>query len=192
MVVAFSRELPETAEQASAGREPFAEANRRTMVEDVMVASFPSISPETSMTSFQESTLAPSLLGQNPNRRFENVVRRPIPSPLEYSFELRQQWEGVVTNVEGDEFSVVLRDLVDPAAPEFDAVLPMEEVSQDDIPLLKNGAILYWTIGYERTRTGQLKRVSNVRLRRLPAWSKADIQRVENRARELDELFEKE
>jgi hypothetical protein len=125
-------------------------------------------------------------------RDLSPVVRTPPPTSLEYAFDVRQQWEGVVTNVEGDEFTVVLRDVRNSAAPEYEAVLPMEEVSPDDLPLLVPGGVLYWTIGYEQTRTGQRKRVSTIRLRRLPAWSRRDMARVEQRARALDGLFRDE
>lgn len=116
-------------------------------------------------------------------------VRVPAPSRLTYAFDLRQQWEGVVTSVSRDELAVVLRDLVRTDAPEIDAVLPLDEIAEDDLPLLAPGAVLYRTIGYEQTETGQRKRVSTIRLRRLPAWSRADVERVRMRARELDELF---
>lgn len=119
-------------------------------------------------------------------------IRVPAPAPLTYTFELRQQWEGVVTNIARDEFTVVLRDLVSRHAPEIEAVLPLEEVPDDDLKLLKRGAVLYWTIGYEQTQAGQRKRVSTIRLRRLPAWSRADVDRVAKRAKELDELFSDE
>ena len=117
------------------------------------------------------------------------VVLMPKASPLSYAFDMRQQWEGVVTRVASDEFSVVLRDLTDRSAPELEAVLPLEEVSEEDLPLLCEGAVLYWTIGYEQTQTGQRKRVSIIRLRRLPAWTRSDLERVRKRADELSELF---
>lgn len=119
-------------------------------------------------------------------------IRLPAPAPLTYTFELRQQWEGVVTNIARDEFTVVLRDLANRNAPEIEAVLPLEEVPDDDLKLLKRGAVLYWTIGYEQTQAGQRKRVSTIRLRRLPAWSRADVARIAKRAKELNELFSDE
>jgi hypothetical protein len=125
-------------------------------------------------------------------REFSPVLRPPVWSSLEYAFDVRQQWEGVVTKVEGDEFTVVLRDVRNSDAPEYEAVLPIEEVADDDLPLLVPGGVLYWTIGYEQTRTGQRKRVSTIRLRRLPAWSRGDMARVEQRARALDGLFRDE
>lgn len=124
-----------------------------------------------------------------PGHKAARIVRLPRRSALPYHFEMRQQWEGVVTRVAQDEFSVVLRDLTPAKAADLEAVLPLEEVSDEDLPLLKEGAVLYWTIGYEHTLTGQRKRVSIIRLRRLPAWTRKDIGRVKEKAAELEKLF---
>jgi hypothetical protein len=124
-----------------------------------------------------------------PESPFTPVVLRVRPKQLEYTFDVRQQWEGVVTNVDATEFTVVLRDVRDAAAPEYEAILPLEEIAPDDLSLLVAGAVLYWTIGYQQTRAGQVSRSSTIRLRRLPSWSRRDIARVEERARELDGFF---
>jgi len=117
-------------------------------------------------------------------------VRFPkiLATPAEYAFDMRGQWEGTVTQISADEFSVVLRDIMNPGGEEYDAVFSIDEVADDDRGLLKEGAILYWTIGYEQRRGGR-RRYSELRLRRLPAWSRADLARVERESRELDDLF---
>jgi|CZKU01.1.fsa_nt_gi hypothetical protein len=125
------------------------------------------------------------------DRPVDHVVRLPDPTSLGYWYDVRQQWEGVVTSIGGDEFSVVLRDLVREDALEYEAVLSAEEISEDDLPLLKEGAVLYWTIGY-KTRAGTRERVSTIRFRRLPTWSRADIARTQKRAHEFDDLFKSE
>ncbi|MCL2725125.1 MAG: hypothetical protein FWD69_11875 [Polyangiaceae bacterium] len=122
----------------------------------------------------------------------KSVVRIPVPSEQPYRFELRQQWEGVVTHVDkddNDELTVVLRDLTHPEQPDSEAVVSMDEVSPDDLVLVQPGAVLYWSIGYETTTTGERKRVSRIRFRRLPAWTRRDINRINARVAELDELF---
>ena len=118
------------------------------------------------------------------------VAVHPTASWPDYAFDLLQQWEGVVTRVDRTEFVVTLRDLSRPEHPEEEAVLPFEEISPDDLGLVKPGAVLYWSIGYETSRaTGQVSRVSRIRLRRLPAWSRRDLRAVANRAQALMELF---
>ncbi len=101
-----------------------------------------------------------------------------------------QQWEGVVTQVGDEEFTVTLRDLTHPDNPQEEAVLYVDDVPAEDRPLLVPGAVLYWSIGYQTIRnTGQVQRVSDIRFRRLPTWSRRDVQRVEERARALRKTF---
>jgi hypothetical protein len=116
------------------------------------------------------------------------IVRLPETNPAPYHFDMRGQWEGTVTAISGDEFTVVLRDLMGPKAEEYDATFAIEEISDEDRDLLQIGAIFYWTIGY-RVLHRQRLRVSEIRFRRLPAWSRADIARVEKLSRDLDAMF---
>jgi hypothetical protein len=161
---------------------------------NVIVAKPTTTRPGVAATTMRNEPRSSTAVEEQRDVPIGNVVRRPDPTPLDYWFDVRQQWEGVVTSVggdAGDEFTVVLRDVSHADAPEYEAVLSMEEISEDDLPLLKEGAVLYWTIGY-KTRAGTRERVSTIRLRRLPAWSRADIKRVQRRAQELDELFKSE
>ncbi|MCL2779055.1 MAG: hypothetical protein FWD73_13720 [Polyangiaceae bacterium] len=136
-----------------------------------------------------ELETSPSLVAQRVAEPRKSVVRIPVPSEQPYHFELRQQWEGVVTHVDNDEITVVLRDLTHPERPDLEAVVSMDEVAHDDLALVQPGAVLYWSIGYETTTTGERKRVSHIRFRRLPAWSRRAIARVNARIAELTELF---
>ncbi len=187
--------------EISAGAEPFARANRAQAnakgvastepkahtlslplsapPPDVVVGWPRTATPELAATAtMSQPPGASTSVGQRRSSLAETVVRLPDPSPLDYCFDVRQQWEGVVTNVDHEEFSVVLRDILRGSEPEYEAVLSIEEVSEDDLPLLKEGAVLYWTIGY-KTRTGTRERVSTIRLRH--AWSRSDIERVGSR-----------
>jgi hypothetical protein len=122
-------------------------------------------------------------------QRKPRITRLPEVPPADYRFALLQQWEGVVQEVTGDEFSAVVRDLTDPNHAEEEAVLAIQEVTPDDLPLLAPGAIFYWSIGYRTSRVGQVDRVSTIRFRRLPAWSRLDLQRRDQRATALMERF---
>lgn len=114
-----------------------------------------------------------------------SATKEPVDSA--YQFDLRQQWEGVIQEVDGDELKVILRDLTG-SNPECVAVLPLEEIPAEDLALVKPGAVFYWSIGYKRDPSGQLDRVSSIRMRRL-AWSRRELDRIEARAKELESLF---
>jgi len=111
-----------------------------------------------------------------------------IPQPA-YRFRLLQKWEGTVTSVGDNEFVAVIRDLTDPSFPPEEATFSVEEVPEPDLSLVFSGSIFYWNVGYETTRSGQRKRVSVLRFRRLPAWTRSDIEAVRRTAATLKSLF---
>jgi hypothetical protein len=105
------------------------------------------------------------------------------------SFEVLQKWEGVVTSVGTDSFVARLRDLSFYSEEDEEAEFPIEEISQADIALLAPGAVFYWCVGYWDTVIGQRRRASEIRFRRLPTWSKMQLQKARKEAEELSELL---
>jgi hypothetical protein len=104
-------------------------------------------------------------------------------------FEVLQQFEGVVLSVREDEFEAELSDMTDPTkAVEF-VDLPLSDISPADRPLLGAGCIFYWILGYEYRKGGQVTRVSEIRLRRSPPWSRRTLDEVRAKARETFGLF---
>ena len=96
-----------------------------------------------------------------------------------------QSWEGVVLQVNDDTFSVRLVDLSGDRAEE-EMELEKQELSDFDLELLEPGAFFYWTVGYRvRLPRGARERVSQIRFRRLPAWSRSEIAAAEERATRL-------
>jgi hypothetical protein len=95
-----------------------------------------------------------------------------------------QSWEGVVLDV--DDTSFVAR-LIDVAGEHEDeeVKLSLDELSDFDLKLLEPGAILYWTIGYRQQVRGSRERVSRIRLRRVPAWTKRQLGEAQERASRL-------
>lgn len=70
--------------------------------------------------------------------------------------------------------------------PEEEIELPKDDLSPFEIDLLEEGAVFYWTIGYrQRLPRGQRERISRIRLRRLPAWSRAELAAARSRAEAL-------
>ena len=116
------------------------------------------------------------------------LIRLAAGSLPKERIRVLQQWEGVVTDVGEDSFWADLQDLGDSSLPIEIVELPIEEGPEDDRDLLVEGGIFYWSIGYETSVGGQLRRMSEIRLRRTPRWTKRAIQRVRQRAEELFEL----
>ncbi len=95
-----------------------------------------------------------------------------------------QKWEGAVLEVDDTTFRVRLVDLTG-ERPEEEMELEKDELSDFDLDLLEPGAIFYWTIGYRRELPrGARERVSLIRFRRFPAWSRRELASAHKRAEE--------
>lgn len=104
----------------------------------------------------------------------------------QFSLEPLQEWEGYVTEIREDTFVARLIDVsASQNVEEEVADFLISDLSHDDLFLLKEGAVFRWVIGYQRRRSGQKIRASQIVFRRLPAWSKRDLQRSQAHAREL-------
>ena len=102
------------------------------------------------------------------------------------SFNPISEWEGYIDSIEGSEFTVKMVNLESKIEIPTDlATFSMEDVSEDDRHLVKEGAIIRWVIGYERLISGQVRKISVLHLRRLPVHSDKDYERALIRAREL-------
>jgi hypothetical protein len=95
-----------------------------------------------------------------------------------------QKWEGVVLEVLSDSFLARLVDLTH-TGPDEEAEFPFDEVSEEDRSLIRPGAIFYWNIGYHNSYSGQRTRTSIIRFRRLPAWTREEIETAEREAERL-------
>lgn len=114
-----------------------------------------------------------------------------VPKPREAddpgpAFRRLQEFEGTVLSFDGATLSARLIDLTNPENPPEDATFPGAEISDEDLELAKPGAIFYWVIGYETNASRQRRRVSSLVFRRLPVWSRRDLDRLEERAREWE------
>ncbi len=99
------------------------------------------------------------------------------------TFTPTSEWEGYVENMSEDEFSVRLVNIRSQSSlPADQATFYKDEVSEYDQQLLREGAIIRWVIGRERLPTGQVRNVSELYFRRLPAHSGKDYKRAYEKA----------
>jgi hypothetical protein len=114
------------------------------------------------------------------NRRVTTVVeieRRKRTN--QQRSQVLQQWEGTVEEVSSDSFGARIRNLSVDGAPEEWATLLLDEISDDERPLVMPGAVFYWSIGYLIEPYGQRRTASTIYFRRLPAWSAQDHVRAQ-------------
>lgn len=112
---------------------------------------------------------------------------RPLGRPQD-CFISEQKWRGVVTRRDSDGFVARLENMSS-ASPNEEAEFPIDVVDDEDLALVAEGAIFYWSIGSLDTPSGR-KRVSQVRFARFPAWTPADLDTARARAEQLlQELY---
>jgi hypothetical protein len=107
-------------------------------------------------------------------------------APRDVSFYPLQEWEGYVVDIAGDTFTARLVDKTADKTVEGEVgEFAVSDLTDDDRELLKPGAIFRWTIGYQRTKGGTKRRVSDIVFRRLPQWTKFDLASAKERAKKL-------
>ncbi len=102
---------------------------------------------------------------------------RPVERRLEH-FTPLVKWIGRVLRVEHDAFVALVEDQT-ARRPSEEVEFERSEITPADEPLLRPGAVFYWTIGYRDRLGGPRTRESVIRFRRLPPpteeeWTEAD------------------
>jgi hypothetical protein len=109
----------------------------------------------------------------------------PLQEVREF-FQAMQKWEGHVIWVGEDSFGARLVPIVG-EGPDQEAEILTEEMAADDSNLIEPGAVFYWSIGYLDRPSGRL-RVSLLRFRRLPVWTKDELEQADRKAKKLRDL----
>ncbi|MGA1826417.1 MAG: hypothetical protein ACMUIP_17320 [bacterium] len=126
---------------------------------------------------------------------FCEQINIPIPpcylmnkKDREDSFISLQKWEGIVLKRMKESFLARLIDLTNDG-PDEEAELPIAEISAEDLSLIEPGAIFYWNIGYLDKWSGQRTRASVIRFRRLPKWTRKEIDAAKREAEQIQEFL---
>jgi hypothetical protein len=105
-----------------------------------------------------------------------------------HSFRAIRKWEGYVLEIHEDSFSARLVPLKGDDE-ELEAEIYIEELSEQDRELLQPGAVFYWSIGYHDRPSGR-ERSSIIRFRRLPVWSRRELEAASAGIDELKAAFD--
>jgi hypothetical protein len=123
-----------------------------------------------SASSTFSSVSCPQLAATEPETASKQGSRRArtIFIPL-------HEWEGTVTRLLDDAFIGSMVDLTEREKGfQDEAEFPLSDLPPDAHPLLKEGAIFRWLIGYSIV-DGTQYRASKIVFRRMPAWTKRDL-----------------
>jgi len=118
------------------------------------------------------------------------MIRKVTPPTTDFGITL-QDWEGFVETLEDDYFIARLRSRSagENADSNEIAEIPNSEVDADDRDLLKIGAIFYLTVRRRILITGRHEIASQIVFRRLPAWSKGALAKIDSEATALADFF---
>lgn len=119
-----------------------------------------------------------------PIRKDDFAIRRS-----DRKIKLLQQWECVILNVHHDSVECEMHDLTDDSQPVEFAEIHLNEFNHYDRPLLNEGTTFYWSVGRETSKTGTIRRYSDLRVRRLPPLSKLKKREIAAEAELLSELL---
>jgi hypothetical protein len=106
------------------------------------------------------------------------LVRLPSLKASKWKVRVLQDWVGDVVQVSTTGFLARVADRSNPKNAPEEVDLAFDEVSPSDLPLVREGARFYWSIGYCDTPEGQRERVSALRFARVPRLSQAFTKRV--------------
>lgn len=133
--------------------------------------------------------LAEETAGSQLDVRISNAILSAFPKStvsLSISLEPLQEWEGYVSNISEKSFTARLVDkTLGNTIEDEEADFLIDDLSDEDRQLLVRGAVFRWIIGYQRTTSGTKRRVSQITFRRLPAWTKRELEHARSRAEEL-------
>lgn len=100
-----------------------------------------------------------------------------------------QKWEGIVTDIQDDIFIARLFDKTNDNIEE-EAEILINDLHDDDLKLLKPGAVFYLSLGYIIKSTGQKIRGPIIKFRRIPAWTNKELNAIKMRAKERRTFIE--
>src|ERR1700733_12686035 len=124
-----------------------------------------------------------TLQGQDSvNLRQGALVRLPDLHMSPLKVIVLQRWIGRVASVHADRFFAVTIDVTNPRNPAEEVEFDLAEVSEGDRSLVAEGAMFYWSIGYQDSRGGQRERISSLRLVRAPRLRETTVNRIFERA----------
>ena len=116
-------------------------------------------------------------------------VSNPVIDLRKPREDIKQIWNGVVTEFNDQEFTVRLEDKINPENPDELVVLSIDEIDDRDKHLINVGAMLLWHIGYRYGPNNPRERFSKIAFRRLPRWTEEEIQGAEQLAKGYADFF---
>jgi hypothetical protein len=128
-----------------------------------------------------------------PSSLLPNAARWAIGRPREYpryTLTVTHRFEGVVIAIDAANESFTARLMASSRDEELEAEFSIDDVSDDDRELLKQGAWFYLSTGYVLVSGRRKSKVSGLRFRRLPKLQQDDLASMMDEARRRSSAIE--
>lgn len=140
-------------------------------------------------TDWPVDTDEPRTEFQSTTKKVQAIPRDSVNVSLEGDTKrLLQQWECVVLSTDDETVHCEMHDLTNETNQIEFAELLWSEFNEYDKPLLQEGAVFYWSIGHLRKESGQVRRFSETRLRRMPKLSRSKVLEISRKVEKLNGL----
>lgn len=144
-------------------------------------------------SDYQKNINVSTLSGYNPYIVHSQLVHHSMVYKLmnqrsRAKFQVLQKWEGTVEEIDGETIHVSLKDLSHKGVDE-EAFLDFNDISQDDLPLVKLGAMFYWSLGYETHLDKQVRKSSLIKFKRLANINSSEFDTIHDRAKEIENMI---
>lgn len=124
----------------------------------------------------------------SPNELIKSLKTIPIATK-DYTEDLKQIWDGMVIGFNEDTITIRLEDKITPTNPDMVVDLSIEEIPIEDRFLIKEGALLFWYIGYREGNKYPRQRFTKISLRRRLGWTDKEIKDANTIAKEYENFF---
>lgn len=129
-----------------------------------------------------------ALIEEKVKKELPRVIT-PLPQKQNLVEDVRQIFAGFVTNIGKHGITARISDITDPSKPDEEIVFDINEIDERELYLVELGAQFYWHIGYKQGHKISRQRFSIIRFRRLPQWTKDELELSKKIAEEYAEFF---
>lgn len=133
---------------------------------------------ESSVTAFRSNDLIEAFV----------IPRTKSASAPRDKFITLHKWQCFVEDIRREEGVFIGRIQDGPARSNSDdhvMEFPFDDVAEDDLPLVREGAVFLWYVGRAISVSGQTTRGSRVIFRRLPVWTDEDKEESRREAKRI-------
>ena len=119
------------------------------------------------------------------------ATRKPFRTikRAEWTETMLQQWECIVTSKDDECVSCKMYDILNETSPVEFSEIYLKYFSKSDIPLLDEGVVFYWSMGYQTNRNGTVQHFETFRVRRMPPLTASQKKSAQREAAGLSGLF---